>query len=414
MSKRRLFQFLLIALVVLLPLSTLQVSQTEAESTEDFWVSKAPMPTARSGFGVAVVNGKIYAIGGGSAVNEMYDPTTDTWTAKVPMSTARSSFGIAVVQNKIYVIGGYNIGLNEVYDTETDTWTTKASMLTPRGGICTNVVDGKIYVIGGAFSGANAGADVFYDVNEVYDPATDTWTIKAPAATPVAGYASAVIDNKIYVIGGYNGSANVDLNQIYDPETDTWSNGAPIPKIVSGASAGATTGVSAPKRIFVIGGVHFYYFDFFETADFTQIYDPESDVWSTGSPMPTPRAGLRVAVVDDILYAIGGSSVLGSGTVKYPISGDPYSTNEQYTPEGYTPTPSPELTPTPEPQQTEQFPTIWVASSVIIAVAASAGFLVYFKKRQSSKSRTPALSQTPHVQIMECLFFHHSKLSGEM
>ena len=199
-----------------------------------------------------------------------------------------------------------------------------------------------------------------------------------------------------------------------------WSSGAPIPAIVGSASAGATTGVSAPKRIYVIGGVHFYYFDFFETADFTQVYDPESDVWSTGSPMPTARAGLRVAVVDDVLYAIGGSSVLGSGTVKYPISGEPYRTNEQYTPEGYTPTPSPELTPTPEPQQTEQFPTTWVASSVIIAAVASAGFLVYFKKRQSSKSRTPALSQTPYVQIMEYLFFttqsfrvrcsHHSVL----
>jgi hypothetical protein len=50
---------------------------------EDSWVSRAPMQVARSGLGVAVVNGKIYAIGGAGnggfcATNEEYDPATNT------------------------------------------------------------------------------------------------------------------------------------------------------------------------------------------------------------------------------------------------------------------------------------------------------------------------------------------------
>ena len=294
------------------------------------------MPTARSGFGVAVVNGKIYAIGGGSVVNEMYDPKTDTWTTKAPMPTARSGFGIAVVQNKIYVMGGDDSGLNKVYDPATNTWTTKASLPTPRGGIYANVVDGKIYVVGGAFSGANADVAIFYDVNEVYDPATDTWTIKAPIPTPVTGYASAVVDNKIYVIGGSTVNWNeVNLTQIYDPATGTWSNGTPIPTIVAGAGAGATKGVSAPKRIYVIGGVHYYSPILYETVNFTQVYDPETDDWSMGATMSKSRTGFGVAVVDDVLYAIGGNGVIGSGSLIYGISGPPYGTNEQYTPFGY-------------------------------------------------------------------------------
>lgn len=79
-------------------------------AAEDFWTTKEPMPTARVTLGAAVVDGKIYAIGGynGSylSTNEMYDPATDSWVTKTSMLTPRSKFGTAVVENKIYIIGG--------------------------------------------------------------------------------------------------------------------------------------------------------------------------------------------------------------------------------------------------------------------------------------------------------------------
>ena len=83
----------------------------DVTSTENSWVTLKPLPTIRRDLGVAVVDGKIYAIGGRNdngrlSTNEEYDPVTDTWTTKTPMPTPRSDFGIAVVQNKIYCIGG--------------------------------------------------------------------------------------------------------------------------------------------------------------------------------------------------------------------------------------------------------------------------------------------------------------------
>jgi len=293
------------------------------------------MPTRRVHLGAAVVEGKIYAIGGGSVVNEMYDPTTDTWTTKTPMPTPRKSFGIAVYENKVYCIGGSGGGgANEVYDPATDTWENKTSMPTRRYGIGANVVEGKIYVIGG--KNASGWID---GVNEVYDPATDRWTTKTPIPTRVSFYASAVVDNKIYVIGGYNGSVYVDLTQIYDPETDTWSNGAPIPFPAVGVGAGATTGVWAPKRIYVIGATQPYGIS---STDWegnvlevlinnvqNQIYDPERDEWSTGAALPIARILFGVAVVDDILYAIGGTNSMMFSS--YITFGD----NQQYTPYGY-------------------------------------------------------------------------------
>ena len=318
-------------LIVFLFLCSLSISLPNivaVRATEDFWTTLEPMPTARASIGVAVVNGKIYAIGGSydSCGVEEYDPVTNTWTTKTPMSTPRIWFGIAVFENKIYVIGGdsgnWEVGItptnvNEVYDPTTDTWETLTPMPTKRMAVSANVVNGKIYVIGGGQRAPNTN----FDVNEVYDPETDTWTTKTPIPTGVEHHTSTVVDNKLYVIGS---AVEVTLNQIYDTETDMWSNGAPLPKGVDAAAAVATSGVYAPKRIYVIGGKQNL-----DAVNFNQIYDPETDTWSKGTAMPTARYGLGVAIIDDVLYAIGGRE----GWAGFPIS----AANERYTPADYIP-----------------------------------------------------------------------------
>jgi len=328
-------------LLVILIISSLYVVYIRpVKATEDSWTTKEPMPTARYRFGIAAVNGKIYAIGGQASgvtlgTNEEYDPATDTWTTKTPMPTPRYYFAVAVYQNKIYTFGGLTelplqnntyVGVTEVYDPATDTWETKTSMPTNRSALCANVVNGKIYLTSGIVYGPPPSFSSKSDVTEVYDPETDSWTTKASIPTPVCSYTSAVVNNKIYVIGGskqYTTYAN--CNQVYDPETDTWTEAEPIPTGVRFAAAGATTGALAPERIYVIGGSTTQFPD---GSNLTQIYDPEKDVWITGAPMPTPRGGLLVAVVNDVLYAIGGFNTNGDNVL---------AVNEQYTPIGYIP-----------------------------------------------------------------------------
>jgi hypothetical protein len=179
------------------------------------------------------------------------------------------------------------------------------------------------------FGGRTADAYSTVNITEVYDPASNSWTRGAAMPYPVVLYASAVVNNKIYVIGGQDefvtGDPNVAFNQIYDPATDTWSQGAPIPvptgqAAADAAAAGATTGLAAPKRIYVIGGS----VGFGVGSNQTYAYDPEANVWSSAASMPTARYSPAVAVVNDLLYVIGGgqaASVL--------------ATNEQYMPIGY-------------------------------------------------------------------------------
>jgi N-acetylneuraminic acid mutarotase len=313
-------KFIILIVILSLVFSILDFPLVSA--AEDSWTSMEPMPLAMSGIGVAVVNGKIYTMGSNydnQNINEEYDPVTNTWTSKAPMPTPRSSFGIAVVENKIYTIGGDSgnwttgriiTNINEIYDPATDTWETKTSMPTPRYALEAHLVNGKIYLIGGNSI-----------VNEVYDPVTDSWTTKTPIPIGVGYYASAVVDNKIYIIGGAVGLSH---NQIYDTETDTWSSGASLPTGVDSAAAGVTAGVTDTQRIFVIGGK-----ENLDAVNLNQVYDPETNTWVAGPWLPTARYGLGVAVLNDSLYAIGGRE----GWFGSPIS----AANERYTPTDFIP-----------------------------------------------------------------------------
>jgi hypothetical protein len=315
-------------------------------AAEDSWVSKAPMQQARN-CRIAVVNERIYAIGGDNlAINEEYNPANNTWTFKTPMPTPRDDFGIAVLQNKIYCIGGQNgngvTAINEVYDPENDSWETMASMPTPRSGLQANVVNGKIYLIGGVANG------YALTLNEVYDPKTDSWATKA--SMPVVNftflgtsdYASAVVDNKIYVIGGWSVGGQwpvrdviFNLNRIYDAENDSWSLGAPAPSPAVYASAGATTGVFAPERIYVFGADTGWPLWMLGLRGFTaQSYDPKTDSWTVCASVPTERVGASVAVVNDKLYVIGGDTI-EKGVSSFFPSTSSSAVNEEYTPFGY-------------------------------------------------------------------------------
>ncbi len=343
---RKLLQYSISVLVVSLLLSTFQFHFAGAAENE--WTVIAPMPTARGGLGVAVVNGKIYAIGGLNnnthlAVNEEYNPVTNTWTSRAPMPTARSGFAIAVYQEKIYCIGGTvgdssNLvsgftGVNEVYDPDKNTWETRASMPTHRADLCASVVNGEIYLIGGK---EYWGANPFYhelDVNEVYNPETDSWVTRSPMPIPAFGYASEVVDDTIYVIGGarefqeqLGALTAIGANQVFYAKNNTWSSRASLPVAMSHAAACVTTGVTAPRRIYVVGG-----FDQTNYSNATHVYDFERDVWSSGALMPTARAYLGLTVVNEVLYAIGGFDGLNL-----------LAANEMYAPLGYGTVP-PEL-----------------------------------------------------------------------
>ncbi len=336
-----------------------------AEPEENSWVSLTEMPTGRGYLEAAVVNGKIYAIGGSGpiGVNEEYDPATNNWTTKAPMPIPQQSFAIAVYGGKVYCFGGEGNGTaNQVYDPAMDTWQIKSSLPTERYGLQAQVVDNEIFVIGGVKGiGYNLGVEEL-NVTEAYSPLTDTWTTKATIPNP-SGRVSAVIDNKICVIGS-------NSTQIYDPVTDSWNICAPFNASrgmgIGTCCAAATTGIMAPKRIYL-------YYD-----STLQVYNPYTDSWTTGAPPPTNNRGdAAIAVVDDQLYLIGGFQL----TEWWQFID--YAANERYTPFGYG---TPQSTPTPVPSmwQADSFSSVQVAllCGAAAAVAAVVGVAAYLRKHR--------------------------------
>ncbi|MGW8317413.1 MAG: kelch repeat-containing protein, partial [Bacteroidales bacterium] len=86
------FALMVLSFIVMGLMGMLSITQAQNSS----WTQKADMPTARLGLATAVVDGKIYAIGGypyangaGMTTNEVYDPNTNKWEGRAPMPTGR-------------------------------------------------------------------------------------------------------------------------------------------------------------------------------------------------------------------------------------------------------------------------------------------------------------------------------------
>jgi N-acetylneuraminic acid mutarotase len=296
-------------LVVLLILSSISLAQEPI-------TAKAPMPTARFSMGSAVVDGKIYVIGGyqteGTPISvvEVYDPFTDSWDTKTPMPTARGTLGCAVADGKIYAIGGGVVGsvnrsIVEVYDPATDSWDTKTPMPTARNEVATCTVNGKIYVIGGTYQigGTYAGIGTV----EEYDPATDKWTTKKDKPTPCWGLRACVLEGKIYVAGGNVRYPNISAAlEVYDPVKDEWDNTkALMPEAKYSHSISALN-----EHIYSFGGWNNCSTGPFYTK--VEIYNPTTDTWTQSINMPLKLGELSTVTANDKIYIIGGTCTLHS------------------------------------------------------------------------------------------------------
>jgi hypothetical protein len=112
---------------------------------------------------------------------------------------------------------------------------------------------------------------------------------------------------------------------IYDTGSDSWSEGTSGPVVVVEGAAGATTGVKAPQKVYVLGvPVEALY-----PTVINQVYDPKTNNWTTATTMSTTRSDFGIAVLNDVLYVIGGY-LRGSRNVT------PTAVNEQYIPIGYS------------------------------------------------------------------------------
>lgn len=280
------------------------------------WAEKANLPTPRSELAATAAGGKIYVAGGleGSATSdafEVYDPATDTWKAAKNLPVALHHTALAAAGGKVYMTGGFGdlafsqtSNLAWAYDTHSDNWQQVASLPGERAAHTMAEVGGKLYVVGGVPDATALWA---------YDPSSDIWeTGLAPMPTAREHLASAVMDGKLFVVGGrWHGAGNVAALEVYDPQTDTWEALANMPSARGGLTAGAID-----ERIYVGGGE-----DPWArrgsgcTYNTLEAYNIATNQWSRLNSLPTGRHGLTSAVVNGDWYVIGGATRPTAGTL---------------------------------------------------------------------------------------------------
>ena len=316
-----------------------------AQQAPGRWVTDkyAKVPEPSEEYTNVVSNGKLYLIGGNSAVLtpgakaihparvQVYDLTANTWTQNKPVPFfADHMTAAAAASGKIYVFGGSGAMRQEdpsgtldtawEYDPAADAWKSIAKLTSKRTAAAAAEVGGKIYLIGGSTditgpNGANLNAGLVVGTNESYDPATNRWESHRVMPTPRNHPAIGVIGGKIYVIGGRLAANNIggftasntDVVEEYTPATDSWRAMTKMPTPRSGEGWATMNG-----RIYVAGGEHRDYHIEGVLRD-VEAFDPATNDWDRLPPMPTARHGVNVAAFNNKLYVVGGHLVFAGG-----------------------------------------------------------------------------------------------------
>ena len=127
----------------------------------------------------------------------------------------------------------------------------------------------------------------------------DSWGLGTPMPTPRAGGAIGVIKGKIYVVSGEIDGATTGNNEIYNPTSGEWITGKSIPIPVFVPASAVVNNI-----LYVIGGIA-------NTStgaptSFVQAYNPNTNSWTPKTPMPTPMDSMNAVVDGGFIYVIGG------------------------------------------------------------------------------------------------------------
>jgi N-acetylneuraminic acid mutarotase len=169
---------------------------------------------------VVAFENKVYVIGGIDAdgfvldLVQAYDPANDTWTAKAPMPTKREHIGATVLDSLIYVasgrVGNTSMVKLEAYSPKSDKWYTLKEMPTQRSDIGFAAAKGKLYAMGGEKPG-------IFDVNEEYDPGTNTWKTSLKMTATRKAVSVANFEDTLFVFGGFSANGLINTVEAFVP-----------------------------------------------------------------------------------------------------------------------------------------------------------------------------------------------------
>ena len=264
------------------------------------WITRAPLPQARSEIFGDAIGGKLYTFGGyydqtfaPTAGANVFDPATNSWKAIRSLPVPLTHTAHAADDRYMYFVGGYPGQAREggalqefattdarFYDTKTDTYGTLPSLPVGRGSGALALLGRTLYFTGGT-------SDNRADQNDSYkldlDNLSAGWKTFAPLPTDRNHPAAVALGGYVYFLTGQTDQdeALTTHNEMYryDPATDTWAQMASlsVPRSHVTSSTFVVNG-----RIVTLGGEK-RHLDVINNVD---SYDPATDTWTRIGSMP--------------------------------------------------------------------------------------------------------------------------------
>jgi N-acetylneuraminic acid mutarotase len=290
-----------------------------SEAVDMAWMDIAKMPLALKDNSGArdPATGMVYSVGGYDGSNDTtaiyaYDPKSDSWSKVADLTTAVEVPAVGFINGKLYVVDGWGphgvpVATLEIYDPKTGKITTGANNPVPAaGGNASAVMNGKLYIVGGC---NDAQCSSPLKAVQVYDPATNSWSSAPDYPHPVDFLSCGSIEGKLYCAGGAGSYAD---GYVYDPAYPDvgWSPIADIP--AQGGLFGAGY-IASLGKLLLSGGL---------TRGGNAVtnegyaYDPTTNTWS--DLPPANEVVFRGASACGF-YRFGGEKVSGDPVAKAEV-----------------------------------------------------------------------------------------------
>jgi len=260
------------------------------------WSQGAPIPVLQTGYAItALSDGSVLVAGGGGAEGGsvvvastwLYNPQVDKWSKGGDLHVARSGAATVLLTDGRVLIAGGSVLLTspnffgfgnsaEIFDPQSNSWSQVGSMHVARYATALLALQhGRALAAGGCASATYGILGGALTSAEVFDPATDAWTVTTPLPEARCGASGITLrDGRPLVTGGLQQGFVTDAF-FYDEQNSRWTSagstvtGASSPILladgrvfVAAIQAGPVKGALAS---FVVGG---------------QVFDPASGDWT--------------------------------------------------------------------------------------------------------------------------------------
>lgn len=221
---------------------------------------------------------------------DVYDLTTGSWSVE-HLSLAGHSIAAATVGDKLFLAGGNGLGNGrerqlDIYNSSTNSWSTTTLPASFYEGHSAITVGSKVYIAGGQGPGD-------HPIIEIYDNSSNTWATSTMNINQIF-FGTVNVGNKIYWGPGIMGLTPGCLMEVWDVPTGTSSSMFTGIQDMYYINYGLNTVVQNGKIIF-------------PSQNYFNMYDVQTNTWSTGSFFPSTQYCTSIISVNDTIYITSAS-----------------------------------------------------------------------------------------------------------